>query len=527
MIKSCHKSLVTLLSLLICVAMMGMILPATAFAVEDNTMPIVTEPLTLTCWAPFPPNAGALMQSFAENEVNIYKEQLTGIKIDWTHPAVGEEVNAYNLMIASLDLPDMIFNYGTALSYPGGGEKAVADGVFLRLNEMIDEHAPNFLNVVNSSETLYKQTRTDSGLVYNFPMLETEEQPAFQGPVIRKELLEELNLSVPTTISEWYDTLTKIKEAHPEIDAPYFMYFDGMGYSMVRAYNTMNGWYNKDGVATYGYVTPEFKEYLSEMNKWYSEGLIQQDFAGAANHGGYVSALSASISEAKTAAWEGEFWMFAIQEAQAAEKGNIITIQPIKQPGTEPGVEPKLRVKVFNNRGFDLVITSACKNPVEAVRWVDWNYSEEGYYRHNYGEEGKTYTLVDGKAEWTDFMLKNPDGFDLNMLMNKYSYQNGPYVRDWRATFVSFSDVAASTTELWAGDTSYCMPQVYATVEEGTVIANTMTDIDTYCAEMTVKFINGDESLDNFDSFVQQVNDMGLEAATAAYQAQIDRYNAR
>ena len=53
-----------------------------------------------------------------------------------------------------------------------------------------------------------------------------------------------------------------------------------------------------------------------------------------------------------------------------------------------------------------------------------------------------------------------------------------------------------------------------------------MTDIDTYVDEMTLKFIIGTESLDNWDSYVKTVYSMDLQDALDATQAAYDRYMA-
>ena len=54
-----------------------------------------------------------------------------------------------------------------------------------------------------------------------------------------------------------------------------------------------------------------------------------------------------------------------------------------------------------------------------------------------------------------------------------------------------------------------------------------MTDINTYRTEMTYKFITGQESLDNFDAFVEQIKSQDIEDAIEIQQAALDRYNAR
>ena len=50
------------------------------------------------------------------------------------------------------------------------------------------------------------------------------------------------------------------------------------------------------------------------------------------------------------------------------------------------------------------------------------------------------------------------------------------------------------------------------------------SNIDTYMYETVSKFVVGDLSLDQFDSFVQQLKDMGIEDCIAIEQAAYDRY---
>lgn len=42
-----------------------------------------------------------------------------------------------------------------------------------------------------------------------------------------------------------------------------------------------------------------------------------------------------------------------------------------------------------------------------ALGYLDFWYTEEGYYLKNYGVEGESYNLVDGQVEYTDVILNN------------------------------------------------------------------------------------------------------------------------
>ena len=54
-----------------------------------------------------------------------------------------------------------------------------------------------------------------------------------------------------------------------------------------------------------------------------------------------------------------------------------------------------------------------------------------------------------------------------------------------------------------------------------------MADIETYADSMSMKFVLGSESFDNWDSYVQTIQSFGIDTALAIQQAACDRFNAR
>ncbi|MDR1559357.1 MAG: hypothetical protein LBS84_06610, partial [Clostridiales bacterium] len=84
-------------------------------------LPIVTEPLTLTYWSIFPSKNAETRKSLGEVTAYMELEKRTGIKIDWQHPPIGQEKEQFNLMVASGDIPDLIY-YGWQTA-PGGPQK--------------------------------------------------------------------------------------------------------------------------------------------------------------------------------------------------------------------------------------------------------------------------------------------------------------------------------------------------------------------------------------------------------------------
>ena len=52
-------------------------------------------------------------------------------------------------------------------------------------------------------------------------------------------------------------------------------------------------------------------------------------------------------------------------------------------------------------------------------------------------------------------------------------------------------------------------------------------EINTYRDEMILKFIFGTESIDNFDTYVKNIDNMGLARALEIENVALDRYNSR
>jgi putative aldouronate transport system substrate-binding protein len=473
---------------------------------------------TLSYWMPFRAEESAMMNSWDDNIVFQHKEKVTGVKINFISPAAGEETTAYNLMISSNDLPDMISHLYLSILYPGGPTKAVADGVFIRLNEQIEKNAPAFSKIINSNLDFKRQVTTDEGLIWGMAMLETTRQPPFDGPTIRKDWLDDLGLPMPVTMADWYNVLTQFKQKKGAV-SPYVLYGDGKELPFMLAYDIdPSGWLQRDNKVVYSYTDPGFREYLTEMNKWYKEGLFHYDFT--------VWDTNNWLANGAAGAYRQGFWMFTLDQNMIREKDPKAYIVAAPYPTKDKNTITKIRNLSPNNRGFETVVTSSCKDPDLAVKWLDWGYTDEGYMWSNFGEEGVSYTMVNGKVQYTPFMKNNPDGFELTRLLGKYALHSGSYVRDWLIMYDIYSAEEQATLEIWNGDSSHLLNTglLSFTPEEGNTNANIMSDINIYVNEMTLRFIKGEEPLSNWDAYVRNVRNMGIDTVVKNCQAAYDRY---
>lgn len=490
-------------------------------------------PGQLTYWVSLNANASATMQDM--NGIAAYQEmeKLTGTKVKFQHPPAGQEADAFNIMVSSGNLPDVV-EYGWA-NVSGGPDKAISDGSIIRLNELIEEHAPNLSKLLNEHPEYKKLITTDGGNIYVFPFIRGDEYLlTFNGLIIRQDWLDQLNLQVPETIDEWYEVLKAIKTQDPngngqadEIPLLLDMDMTGINHAFVGAWGITTGFYQVDGKVQYGPIQPEFKSYLETMSKWYAEGLIDQDYAATDG-----TLKDAKVTNNQVGAFSGYMGSSLGRYSELMLKSNPdVSLVGAPNVVLKKGDTPLLGQKDSPFNGFGAAVTKANKFPAETVKWLDYKYGEEGHMLFNFGVEGVSYEMKDGYPTYTDEVMKNPDGLSITQALSKYNLASysGPFVQDRRYVeqYSALPQQKAAIETWMKAENDRLMPIISPTAEESTRYASIMNDINTYYEEMVNKFIMGVEPISGFDQFVQTVQGMGIEEALQIQQSALDRFNSR
>lgn len=167
---------------------------------------------------------------------------------------------------------------------------------------------------------------------------------------------------------------------------------------------------------------------------------------------------------------------------------------------------------------------------------MDWNgYSMEGIILAQFGIEGITYTMVNGWPKWTDLMIKNPDGLNLNDAKNKLIGSGGVTISSEFNVAESIGNTPAtrqltkSWTKGWleSEEQNLAVPAIYLTPEEARVDIKRIQDIKTLVNEKLDKFITGAEPMENWDKFVAQLKQMGIEESVKVRQVALERWRQR
>ncbi|MGL6174611.1 MAG: extracellular solute-binding protein [Cellulosilyticaceae bacterium] len=472
-------------------------------------------------WVPIHGNAATILKNYSESKMYQELEKRTGVEIEFIHPPQGSEKEQFNIMINSGDYPDMI---SQPSAYTGGNDKAIDDEVYLRLNELIDEYAPNYKALRESNPEIARQTITDAGNIWSMACIQEEIAPPWAGLALRLDWLEELGLEEPTTIDELEIVLKAFKE-QKGVDAPLLLEKTGKDWTgaIISAYGIGPDYYRTaNQEVKYGPAEPAYKEYLTLMNKWYNEGLLDKEFV--TRDGKSTEAL---ITSGKTGAMITAYGSIDFYHGTMRASEPNVKWQGVQSPVLKEGDVVQFRQSNNYNKGCDTVITTTCKDPQGAIEWLDYAYSDEGYYLFNYGLEGVSYEMVDGKPQFTELMTNNPDNLSYPVLAWDYKLHMGPYLRQWDAAPPMTDEVLVSIDKWSVAEDIMVMPPLSRTADESKEYSKISTEITTYVEEMTVKFITGVEPIENFDKYIEQLNKLGVEKSIAINQVALERYNAR
>lgn len=488
---------------------------------------------TLTYWMDLNSNVAANYSNMGETPFGKKLQENTGIQIEFQHPAVGQATEQFNLLLADTTLPDLIeYNW---LGYSGGPEKAIQDAVIIPLNDVIDQYCPNLKAYLEANPEIDRMIKTDDGTYYCFPFIRGGDKLVTStGAMIRGDWLEELGLEVPATIDEWHDVLTAFKEKKGAA-APFTYWYANESLTdnnpFAYAYGAPRGLYlAKDGRIHYGAVEEGYKEYLMTMNQWMSEGLIDVDLATLTND--QVAAKITNGSAGASFGWCGSGMGNWTTAGQATDENYMLV--PAPYPTLQKGEVPEFGQKDNNYvKGGAVAITTSCENVELAARLLDYGYSEEGTMLYNFGIEGESYTLdADGNANYTDLILNNPDGLSITHAMGGYmrANYNGPFVQNERYAEQYYQfDSQKDAMDVWSNTNmkDHLIPPITPTVEESKEQAQYMTEINTYRNEMTLKFILGNASFDEWDKYVETIQGMNLDRVLEIQNAALERYHSR
>lgn len=127
---------------------------------------------TLKLWMGLPAALGTSVKNFGETPFAKKLTEETGIKVEYLHPAQGQDAEVLNLLIASGELPDIIQTDWLSRN----PESSIAKKTIVALNDLIDNYSPNFKKYLSENQDVDRSIKTDSGKYYAYPFIRDDEK---------------------------------------------------------------------------------------------------------------------------------------------------------------------------------------------------------------------------------------------------------------------------------------------------------------------------------------------------------------
>lgn len=503
---------------------------------DNIKFPISQTPITLKAFRVFK----NLDVELSEMPVLQDYEKKTNIHIEWTTPPNAAYKDKFNLMMASGDLPDII------IGFPGSQLEQVEmygdQGVLVELSNLIDKSAPNVKELFAQTPAIKKMVTTDAGKIYSLPYV-MGDTPGNYTLMARQDWLTKLNLQPPTTTEEWYAVLKAFKTLGPDV-SPFSSYGIGGVESLIAAWGLVNDFYiadsdkkvyPKDNKIHYGPIESRFKEGLEWVIKLYNEGLIDPE--SVTND---AKAFQAKVLNDKVGAWRGQtngdmqvLNDTAKKNGKSEDQFNIVEMPIMKGPYGDQIHFWADDYKGAAGQQGAFCITNTNKYPNESIQWADYWYSKVGR-TFVWGINGVIYNFnKDGEPEYTDYVMKNPNGKSMNEVRGSISIGRGL----WPSVVGAHSLVVSMyPPEVEANRIKYRLPELMTrplpyglsfTQSENDKLARFETDVKTFVGENLINFIIGKKPISEWDSYVAKVKSMGIDEMIKVYQDSYDRWAKR
>jgi len=455
----------------------------------------------------------------------------SNIEVNWKTVQVEALAEKRNLMLAAGDYPELFF----ASAFPKTDlVKYGQQGVFLPLNDYIDEYAPNFKKIMEEYPSVKQGVTMADGNIYGFP---TIYDPKFESlragtPWINQDWLDKLNLKAPETTDELYKVLKAFKEEDPNGNGKADEQAWGGGYGILEFIGYLRGTYGlnkqgsmnlnldfKEGTEEFRFVpsTDEYKELLTFLNKLYTEGLINKDV--------FTTEPQTFSAEAS----KGNYGMLnEVDPKELLKLDGYVGVPVLEGPTGERAYNTVSNG--LGNLGM-FVLTDKAKNPEALVRWIDYLYGDEGTKMFFMGFEGVTYEEdKDGNFKFLPEITDNPDGKNMDQAISEFlTWPGGYYPGIVKQKFFQGAEGKENTIKNAEQVRPYrikdedILPGLNYTLEESDKVSAILTDIQTYVDEMTAGFITGKQDFSKWDDYKKTLDKMQLQDYLKTAQGAYDR----
>ncbi len=524
------KKLVSLL-LALCLLGIGSALAEIPATFQAEGYPIVTEPITLTV------GYMRVAEAPAYETMQVWKDfqEMTGVTLEFVELPVSNAQETFNLLMATGEYPDVW--YGRI----AGVENSTVDamygpaGIFLPLNDLIDQYAPNIKKMLDTENMVREQISVD-GTIYSLPRVGHNSHMYVEDKwYINQVWLEKLGLAVPTTPEELRTVLEAFRDndcngnGNPNDEIPLALWagYYGMG-SLYGPWGVVDNQFNhmmvEGGQLTFVPMTEGYREGLAYWSSMYKDGLLWDQSFTIGNNEFNAMAQSEDAVYGSYIRHVGDYVVGIDRYFDYTH------VAPLKPASGEQLWKVTPMPSVLKDC---FIITDKCKYPEVAMRMADYFFTEQGTLDFDVGPEDLTWQRND---DGTYSGIPAPEGINPNDWRNGncpggYSLCYYPFDLTTKAVPLDPEELSARIGMDFVEHaaiykpfqpTEYC-PTLSFTIEEQDELDLIVGTVFAYVKEMEAKFIIGQEDLSTWDAYVSTLKKMGIDRLMEIYQGAFDR----
>lgn len=490
--------------------------------------PIVNEPVTITVLHKRNTSAAG---EYATNEAFNYLQELTGIKLEFIGVDQTEFSEKLGLMLASDELPDIIWGVGMGLT-DSDLAKYVKAGTIVDLAPYIESYGENIKYYMENFEGFSQGITLPDGTIVSLPCINMNVDSTGKCAVSSFDFyqpwLDDLGLEAPANTDELYKVLKAFKEKDPngngiQDEIPFAAPSVNQTYELFSLFGVIvqkdNYAYCDGDEVKFSPFMPEFKEGLEYIAKLFQEGLIDpemymDDYSNVLARGsGDAPVIGCSITNASH---------YIVGEAY---NKNMIAIDIPFSEDCDP---------VWLNRVMVMehafLMTKACEYPETVICLMDYLFSEDGARLYWMGPE-ETYTWNDdGTWNWNLKDGETEDELRARATMQPQGAFAAAYCNDWFKQNSGAEALVNARRVQYGTDYADILQNVIpsgltydAEVEDDVAIL--AADLNTYVNNSIAQFISGELDIEaDWDAFVNQCESLGAEEYIGYVQDAYDNY---
>ncbi|MFA6506843.1 MAG: extracellular solute-binding protein [Treponemataceae bacterium] len=482
-----------------------------ASAKDGNT----EKPFAFTGFSPFYLQQPPKMEN---NSVIKKIEEYTNTKMRIDYVPYANYRDKLNVVIASAQLPMVTVVDGSILK-TGNIVNAARSGMFWDVGAVLKNY-PGIDGFYNNGILL--ANCSIDGKLYGLP----RPRPVGRvGLVYRADWLKALNLKVPTTMQEFYETAKAFALNDPDKNGKN----DTVGYqfadtdsaspswngiaTLICSLGGINYWGIKDGKAVPDFMTAEYLDVLSLFRKMYQEKLLNMDFGLALGNKRY---------EMFNKGLAGMY--FGTLSDVPNQHGDLYKVVPTAELAIAPAFTgPKgQRTNAANpgHNGMLMFSKTAVKTEADFKKIMDF-YNKivdpEMQKLMTYGIEGTHFAVENGKPKLINAKLLQDETADFsNILM----------LRPAVVETVADSPIKKAMNAAFRDNEKYIVPNIADALLSPTA-AERGGEIDKIIVDARVKFIMGELDEAGFKKAVAEWVTRGGDKIMAEYTEQNQKYGVK